>query len=134
MDLQPMGSRELGGGDGVAAGDLEHQAEAHDGRQRKRALRITAATTNATAIPITPGPHWRKLPRNWARSSGISSAGKDPGHEEDERVQQGESAEAAGGLLEQVDRKTQRASAGGRIACRGVHKGDLMVYRGHHLR
>ncbi len=57
----------------------------------------------------------------------------DSGHEEEEGVEQGESAKAAGGLLEQIERETQRASAGGRIACR-VHEGDLMVYRGHHLR
>ncbi len=75
-----------------------------------------------------------KLPRKSGSLLREQQCRKDPGHEEDERVEQGESAKAAGGLLEQVERETQRASAGGRIACRGVHEGDLMVYRGHHLR
>ena len=48
------------------------------------------------------------LPRNRARSSGNQQRGEDSGHEEDERVQQGEDAEASGGLLEQIERETQR--------------------------
>ena len=103
-----------------------------DRGKRKAPARITAATSNATPIPITPGP-------TAGSSRGIGPAlpgqqrRKDPGHEEDERVQQGEGAEPLGGAG--ADRReTQRASAGGRIACLGVHEGDLMVYPGHHLR
>ena len=44
----------------------------------RRGLRITAATSNATAIAITPGPHCRKLPKKRARSAGKSRAGKIP--------------------------------------------------------
>src|SRR5437667_5467128 len=44
----------------------------------RRALRITAATSSATPMPSTLGPHCAKLPRNRARSAGNSSAGKIP--------------------------------------------------------
>ena len=129
-----MGSREFGGGDGVAAGDLEHQAALHDGAKGEALAPDHGCDQQRHQDPDHARTPLDEAPEEVGSLFRDQQCGKDPGHEEDERVEQSESAKAAGGLLEQVERKAQRASAGGRIACRGVHEGDLMVYRGHHLR
>src|SRR5439155_8374651 len=69
---------ELGRGDGVATDDLECQADVHRRGKGKARAPDHLATSSATTIPITLGPHCTKLPRNRARSVGNSSAGKIP--------------------------------------------------------
>src|SRR5207247_9752254 len=54
--------------------------------------------------------------------------GKDSGHEEDERVQQGQDAEASGRLAEQIDRESRRDRASGGITRVRVHEGDVLVH------
>src|SRR5207247_5312559 len=56
--------------------------------------------------------------------------GKDSGHEEDERVQQGQDAEASGRLAEQIDRESRRDRASGGITRVRVHEGDVLVHAG----
>ena len=89
---------------------------------------ITAATSNATAIAMTLGPHWTKLPRSCARSAGTTSIGKDGGHEEDERVQQGENAQPRGGLADQVGRERGREPASRRVARIGAQESHVLVH------
>src|SRR6185437_6944342 len=53
---------------------------------------------------------------------------KDPGHEEDERVQQGQDAEASGRLAEQIEREPRRDRASGRVTRVRVHESDVLVH------
>ena len=53
---------------------------------------------------------------------------KDSGHEEDERVQQGEDAEAFGRLAEQIDRESRRDPSSGRVTRVGGHESDVLVH------
>src|SRR5207302_5953153 len=54
--------------------------------------------------------------------------GKDSSHEEDERVQQGEDAEATSRLVEQIDRESRRDRASGGITRVRMHEGDVLVH------
>src|SRR5207249_7273536 len=121
---------ELGGGDGVAAGDLECQAEVHRRGKRKawasdhrrdeqRDPDAEHAGTPLHEAPEESGPIGREQQR-----------GKDSGHEEDERVQQGQDAEASGRLAEQIDRESRRDPASGGITRVRVHEGDVLVHAG----
>src|SRR5947199_2050114 len=90
-----------------------------------RALRVTTATSSATTIPITLGPHCRKLPRESRPLAREHQRRKDSGHE---RVQQGEDAEACGGLAEQIDRESRRDPSSGRVTRVRVHESDVLVH------
>ena len=68
----------LGCCDGVAADDLESSPRFIAAGSEMRGLRITHATRTATTIPMTLGPHWMKVLKNRARSSGMNRAGKTP--------------------------------------------------------
>ena len=85
---------ELGRGDAVAADHLEGQPDVHrDAAVERDRSRITAATSSATAIEITPGPHSMKLPKRQRPILRKQERREEPGHEEHEGVEQGQDAQ-----------------------------------------
>jgi hypothetical protein len=122
VHLQAGGVAELGGGNGVAAHDLEHQAEDHRAARRDAPDHHCEQHCDEDAddarrplddVAQEPGP-----------VAGEDQRRKNPGQEEDQRIEQGERPEARRGEAQQVGGQAGGDLAIDRPAVGGGEQGD----------
>ncbi len=114
--LEPAGIAELGGGDGIAAHDLEDEPEQSSRGPARRAGSPPRAAI-ATTMPITPGAHWTTFAQEAGPLGGNDQRREDPRQEEDQRVEQGQDLEAGRGQAEQIGWQAGRRRRGRRDRC-----------------
>ena len=122
------GIGELGRGDGVAADDLEDQAEVHRRGKRQPRAPDHRRDEQRHHDPDDGGAPLHEAPEESGPIVREQQRREDAGHEEDERVQQGEDAEAPGRLAEQIGRQSRRDRSRRPRRRVGGHEGDVLVH------
>ena len=108
MGLEYLRIAKFRRGDGVAADDLEHQAEGHHRRKRQALAPDRSHDEQRHHDPHHAGTPLQKTSEKSGSIGRKQQRRKDAGHEEDKRVQESEDAEAGSRPAEEIVWKARR--------------------------
>ena len=130
VSLQRPGIGELSRGDRVTADDLEDQREVHRRGKRNPLAPDRRRDEHRYRDPQHARSPLHEAPQESGPVAGEQQRREDAGHEEGERVQQGEDAKALGGLAQQIGGETRRDVRGRRAPAVGAHQSDVLLHAG----